>query len=347
MTAFAPRLAHGRRGEVGASFTAAPGAPRLATLFRDHDLLLDCGVRLRDVRVAFHSYGRLNASGDNALLVLHALTGTSAVHEWWPDLLGEGRALDTATRFVVCANVLGGCAGSSGPADFGLLDLSIYDMVRVQRELLRELGVSRASVVGGSMGGMQALAWLSLYPSFLERAAVIAAPYRQSAWARGLNVAARAAIENDPAWSGGNYREQPGGLAVARQIAMLSYRSPLSLELSQGGESPACPGRPAVETYLHYQGEKLRGRFDANSYLLLTRAMDAFVVPDYVLVANRVPTLVVGVSSDVLYPAAELRLLASRLSRAEYWELHSPHGHDAFLIEGEVLGRRLRHFLRG
>uniref|UniRef100_UPI0025E80D49 alpha/beta fold hydrolase n=1 Tax=Deinococcus sp. TaxID=47478 RepID=UPI0025E80D49 len=226
-----------------------------ALLFRDAPLLLDSGQVVSDVRVAYHTYGTPDTQ---ALLVLHALTGDSAVHQWWPGLFGEGQALDPNRNYIVCSNVLGGCAGSSGPAELDTDSLSLTDMVRVQRELLRHLGVERVSVVGGSMGGMQAYAWLSTFPDLVSKAVIIGAPARHSAWAVGLNTAARSAIHSAP---GGE------GLKVARQIAMLSYRSPQSLEHTQSGPSPRQPGKAAVTTYLEYQGQKLADRFCERSYL--------------------------------------------------------------------------------
>ena len=314
---------------------AAQPTPRLqsVTLFRDHPLLLDCGRPLSSVRVAYHTYGEARP---DAVLVTHALTGTSAVHEWWPALFGPGKALDPQRAFVVCSNVLGGCAGTAGPSELDDSPLTLRDMVAVQRELLRFLGVQRVTVVGGSMGGMQVYEWLRSYPDLVERAVVIGAPARHSAWAIGLNTAQRNAIRLAP---GGD------GLKVARQVAMLSYRSPQSLEQTQSGESRRRPGVPAVETYLEYQGEKLAERFCERSYCTLTEAMDRFSLSDAELSAIHTPVLVVGISSDVLYPATEVRAHAALLPNADYWELDSPHGHDAFLMDAGALNDRVKEYL--
>ncbi len=298
---------------------------RFVTLFRDEPLHLECGAEIRGVRVAYRTWG---TPGQAAALVLHALTGDANADVWWRPLFGAGGALDPARRFAVCANVIGGCAGSSTARDLGGHPLSVFDMAEVQRELMLTLGAPRFSVLGGSMGGMLALAALARFPGQLERAVVIGAPQRQSAWAAGWNVAARAALALDPA----------RGLEVARMYAMLSYRSPESLALTQSG-----PGR--IASYLEYQGRKLRERFTSDSYRTLTSAMDAFGVDDDVLRRNTVPTLVVGVSSDELYPEREVRALADTLAHSTYWELDSPHGHDAFLIEAEKLGERVGAFL--
>lgn len=307
------------------------------TLFGEEPLCLDGGRAVTGVRVRYHAYG---TPAEHAILVLHALTGTSAVHEWWEALFGPGKALDPSRDFIVCSNVLGGCAGSSEPAELAaggpLPALTLADMVRVQRRLLEHLGVRRVTVVGGSMGGLNALEWLRSGADLLERAVVVAAPARHSPWAIGLNHAARAAIRAAP---GGK------GLEVARQIAMLSYRSPESLAARQSGESAQRPGQPAVVTYLEHHGDKLRRRFCEDSYLTLTEAMDRFAPSDAELAANLIPTLVVGISSDVLYPEPEVRALARGLGGAEYWRLDSPHGHDAFLIDADGLNARVKDFL--
>ncbi|ULH16283.1 alpha/beta fold hydrolase family protein [Deinococcus sp. KNUC1210] len=315
--------------------TPEQAAPRLQTitLFRDHPLLLDCGRPLSSVRVAYHTYGEAR---EDALLVTHALTGTSAVHEWWPTLFGPGKALDPRQSYIVCSNVLGGCAGTSGPAELDGTPLTLRDMVAVQRELLRVLGVRRVTVVGGSMGGMQVYEWLRSYPDLIERAVIIGAPARHSPWAIGLNTAQRNAIRLAP---GGE------GLKVARQIAMLSYRSPQSLGQTQAGESRRKPGVPAVETYLEYQGEKLAERFCEQSYCTLTEAMDRFSLSDAELSAIRTPVLVVGISSDVLYPCAEVQSFAELLPVSTYWELHSSHGHDAFLMDADTLNDTVKEYL--
>ncbi|PYE54916.1 homoserine O-acetyltransferase family protein [Deinococcus yavapaiensis] len=305
-----------------------------ALLFRDRPLTLDSGAQVRNLRVAYRTWGSLSPAKDNAVLILHALTGDANADVWWPALLREGGALDPNRSFLVCANVVGGSAGSTSAAELGH-DLTIRDMVRVQAELLDLLGVDKVTVIGGSMGGMLALSFVTQYPDRTERAVIVGAPQRQSAWAAGFNHAKRAAIALDP----------ERGLEIARMFAMLTYRSPLSLELSQSGESPCTPGARAIDTYLDHQGEKLRRRFDSASYVCLTKAMDAFDVPDAALRRNEVPTLVVGISSDELYPASEVRLLAAKLGESTYWELQSPHGHDAFLIDADNLARRVKSFL--
>lgn len=309
----------------------ACSGPQTVTLFQTAPLLLDSGRALTDVRVTYHTYGEAR---EEATLVLHALTGNSAVHEWWPDFLGAGRPLDPARDFIVCANVLGGCAGTLSAAELGDVPLTLRDMARVGRALLEVLGVRRVRVIGASMGGMLAYAWLLECPDLVERAVIIGAPARHSPWAIGLNTAARSAIRAAP---GGE------GLKVARQIAMLSYRSPESFARTQAGQR--VPGVPAITSYLEYQGEKLRARFCERTYCALTAAMDAFQPTGAELRSIRVPVLVVGISSDVLYPAEEVRSYVRELLRGDYWELDSVHGHDAFLMDPQDLPERVGAFL--
>lgn len=313
--------------------TLQPSELQTVTLFGEHPLLLDCGRPVSSVRVAYHTYGEARP---DAILVTHALTGTSAVHEWWPALFGPGKALDPGHSFVVCSNVLGGCAGSTSAPELDGAPLTLRDMVAVQRELLRVLGVVRVTVIGGSMGGMQVYEWLRSYPDLVSGAVIIGAPARHSPWATGLNVVARNAVRLAP---GGE------GLKVARQIAMLSYRSPDSLALTQAGESPVRPGTPAIASYLEHQGDKLQARFCEHSYCTLTEAMDRFALSDAELRAIQTAVLVVGISSDVLYPPSEVRAHAALMPGAEYWQLDSAHGHDAFLMDAAALDEKVRGFL--
>lgn len=345
-------------------------------------LPLELGGELEQVAVAYETYGELNAKGDNAILVCHALTGSAhaaGVHEreevpgWWDPLIGPGKAIDTNRYFVVCSNVLGGCYGSTGPASldpesgrpYGIdfPRYTIRDIVHAQRRLLELLGVRHlVSAVGGSMGGMQVLEWAALYPEMVESIVPIAVGPRHSAWAIGLNEVARRAIMSDPAWREGHYPvfEQPDtGLGLARAIAMLSYRSFDSLESKFGRERRAAkPGGVEaltksfeIASYLSYQGVKLVQRFDANTYIHLTLAMDDFDLAESrapladVLSKIDMPALVMGISSDVLYPETEQRQLVEGLPNASYATIVSPHGHDAFLIEFPQLAARLRRFL--
>lgn len=324
---------------------------------------LESGQTLETVRVAYRCWGRPSPAGDNAVLVCHALTGSADVDLWWGGLLGEGRALDTNRDFVVCANALGSCYGTTGPSSPGpdshgrwgpdFPAITVRDMVRLQALLLDHLGVGRVRlVIGGSLGGMQALEWAASFPGRLGSAAVIAAPARQSAWAIALSHAQRAAIAADPRFREGRYPpDDPPreGLAVARMIAMCSYRSWESLE-GRFGRNEAPGGGFQVESYLRHQGRKLAARFDANSYIALTCAMDTHDVGrgrggiEAALGRIEIPVLVVAIDSDVLFPAEEQWRLVEGLSKGRLAWLSSPHGHDAFLIETERLDHTIREF---
>lgn len=330
---------------------------KYATLFRDTGFTLELGAHLPTVRVAYSTYGKLNDAGDNAVLVCHALTGSSSVRSWWGDALGEGLMLDTARDFIVCANVLGGCYGSLGPTSLNATtnrsygpdfpEITVSDMIRVQVTLLERLGVkSLRMAIGGSMGGMQVLEVLRAFPNLARAGVVIGAPPRHSAWGLALYHLSRAAIERDPDYRAGRYGRQPGGLALAREIATLSYRSPASFEITQGRKpSPTDPAKSAMQTYLEHQGEKLLERFDANSYLTISRALDRFDMTLADLGRISVPVLAVGISSDVLYLPHEVKEVAQGVQRGEYVELQSPHGHDAFLLETRKLEGWVKDFL--
>ncbi len=354
----------------------------------DDPLRLDCGAVLEEVVVAYEALGTLDAEGANAVLVCHALTGSAHVcgHApvpctvdlaqagWWEGIVGAGRPLDPGRYFVVCTNILGSCYGTTGPASVNprtgrpygpdFPPISVRDMVRVEQRLLERLGVKRlVTVIGGSLGGMQVLEWALLFPEMVESIVPIATAARHSPWAIALNECSRLAILSDPEWRQGRYDAQPGrGLALARMIALVSYRCRRDFE-SKFERLPADGARVfedffgttdavfAIAQYLRYQGAKLVHRFDANSYLVITRAMDAHDVGRgrgsvaEALSGVTAATLCVGIDSDVLYPAEEQREIAALIPGATYAEIHSPCGHDGFLVEHEQLGALLRELL--
>ncbi|MBD2111854.1 MULTISPECIES: homoserine O-acetyltransferase MetX [Cyanophyceae] len=338
-------------------------------------LELELGGILPQVQVAYRTWGELSDRAHNAVLVCHALTGTADVDDWWQPLLGPGRTLDPTQDFVVCSNILGSCYGTTGPtspnpatgqrygANFPAI--TVRDMVHVQAKLLEGLGVeSLRLVIGGSLGGMQALEWGLQYGDRVESLAVIAAPGRHSPWCIGLSEAQRQAIYTDPLWQGGHYssdRPPAQGLAVARMIAMSTYRSWASFHHRFGRNPPtdstAHASTPyAVTQYLHHQGDKLVKRFDANTYVTLTHAMDrhdvgaAYTGQDAdrryqaALASIHHPTLVVSIDSDLLYHPAEQQELAELMPQAQLGWLYSPHGHDAFLIDMENLNEQVMAF---
>lgn len=338
---------------------------------------LECGDSVAPLHVAYETYGSLNPAGTNAILLCHSLTANSHAAGspgtdpgWWDGLIGRGRAFDTERYFVVCPNILGSCYGTTGPSSVNPLTgrsygpgfpfISVRDIVRVQYELLRHLGVRRlATASGSSLGGMQVLEWGILFPEFCETIIPISAAARQPAYCIGLNAAARKAITNDPAWKNGFYQDQPvQGLALARMIGMLSYRSVEEFEGRFGREM--APGQQfpdsrapfyQIESYLQYQGRKLTERFDANTYITLTRATDHHDVTRgrgtvaSVLESVKARTLSIGVSSDLRYPSRFQQELAAHIPDAEYAEIRSVHGHDAFLIEFNQLNDIIGTFL--
>jgi len=332
------------------------------------------GGHLPEIQVSFESWGSLNASRDNAVLVIHPLafdchvTGDFASQPlgWWEPLIGPGRAIDTERYFVVCPNLLGGCYGTTGPR-FPAPDgqpylerfplLTPLDMMRVQRSFLRRLGIERLRmVIGASMGGMLAWEWAIEAGEEVDLVAVVAAPLRTTPLQIGWNWLQRRGIELD---TNGSEASSAWGQMVARGVGMLSYRSPIGLEEKFGREWFKPPGSTLgergmfnVESWLRHQGWKSVKRFDPYTYILFTRAMDLFDISENrgsvvtALEHVRCRTLVVGISSDQLYPAADVHLGADILNRlgkpVEYAELRSPHGHDAFLLETEQLAAILR-----
>jgi homoserine O-acetyltransferase len=331
------RLRVVRRGGESA---ATLDAPRLSMEIGALDLEL--GGRLEAVMVAYRTWGRLNAAGDNVILVLHALTGDSLAAGpggWWEPLIGSGRALDTDRALVVCANILGGCQGTTGPASNDPLTgrpygmrfplITIGDIVNTQRALVERLGVRKLVAIGGSIGGFQALEWATRHPELVSGVVPVAATGALDAQGVALNEIGRRAIMADPDWRGGSYAAEgvfpSRGLAIARMVGMVTYHSKESMDL-RFGRNPAT--RPVlypsfgptfdVEGYLHYHGDALTKRFDANSYLYLTRAMDLYdVARDGGEVAwlRRIeaPVSLVGIRSDWLFPPGAIRALADRL----------------------------------
>ncbi|MGC9503061.1 homoserine O-acetyltransferase MetX [Baaleninema sp.] len=325
---------------------------------------LESGKLLLGVKVAYRTWGKLNARGDNAIHICHALTGSADADEWWGPLFGLGKAFDPERDFIVCSNVLGSCYGTTGPIStnpetgkpYGpeFPAITVRDMVRLQARLMKELGVQKLRMaVGGSLGGMQVLEWGKLYPDFVESIVSVAASGRHSAWCIGISEAQRQAIQSDPNWCGGWYAEDAPprqGLAAARMMAMISYRAYGSFE-KRFGRQVQDNGDYAVCSYLKYQGKKLVDRFDANTYLTLIDAMDRHDVSegrwDYYEVLGSIaqPTLVVTIDSDLLYPPVEQQELAQFMPNAKLEWLYSPHGHDAFLIDMEALNGLIVKFV--
>jgi homoserine O-acetyltransferase len=371
----------------GAATADIESGEGVITFPADRPLRLDSGARIEGLEVAYKTYGALNADRSNAILVCHALTLDQHVASrhpltgkpgWWRQMVGPGLPLDPARHFIVCANVVGGCMGTTGPssenpatgAPYGLAFpmITIADMVRAQAMLVEALGVQRLfAVVGGSMGGMQVLQWAADYPEKLFAAVCIAAAARHSAQNIALHEVGRQAIMADPDWRAGDYAAQgvrpEKGLAVARMAAHITYLSEAALqrkfgrELQRDGLSWGFDADFQVESYLRHQGLSFVDRFDANSYLYITRAMDYFdlaasyggVLAEAFVKARDVRFCVCSFTSDWLYPTAESRQIVRALNaagaRTSFVEIASDKGHDAFLLDEPVLQAALGGFL--
>lgn len=364
------------------------GSRRFARLGQGRRFALEGGGSLGEFSVAYETWGSLNAAADNAILVCHALTGDSHASGpsgsghptagWWDDMVGPGKPLDTDRYFVVCSNVLGSCQGTTGPASIHPDDgraygsrfpvVSIRDMVRAQALLSDDLGVERwLSVVGGSMGGMQALEWGVMFPQRVASLAIIASAAAASALQIGWSEVGRLAIAQDPNWNNGDYYDAEDGhgptegLMLARRIAQIHYRTDVSFEDRFGREAVQAAdqfdmwGRFQIESYLDHHGRKLARRFDANSYLVLNKAMDLHDVGrgrgglDAAMARISSPVLVVSIDSDTLYPPRQQMALSQALTDAgksvQFESIESDHGHDGFLVEAKQLGPMLDRFV--
>ncbi|MCJ9428399.1 homoserine O-acetyltransferase MetX [Kordiimonas marina] len=365
-----------------------PATGQRATLFEAEPLKLDSGALLSPVNVGFETYGTLNAERSNAILICHALTGDQFVASdhpitgkpgWWTRLVGPGKLIDTDKYFVVCSNVLGSCLGTTGPSetnpatgkpygiDFPVI--TIRDMVRVQAALLDHLGVETLmAIIGGSMGGMQVLEWLATYPERLHSAVALATAARHTAQNIAFHEVGRQSVMADPGWREGRYYDHDSkpdkGLSVARMTAHITYLSEDALTQKFGRNLQA---REAVtfgfdadfqvESYLRHQGSTFVDRFDANSYLYITRAMDYLDIAgrhdgrlaDAFKGASHVRCCVISFTSDWLYPTAENKRIVHALNAAgvpvSFAEIEAPHGHDSFLLDVPEMDHMLRGFM--
>ncbi|TGC09194.1 homoserine O-acetyltransferase MetX [Methanolobus halotolerans] len=348
------------------------------------ELHLDSGKLLKEVTLAYETYGNLNNEKSNAILVCHALTGDAHAagwHQgdrkpgWWDSMIGPGKALDTDKYFVICSNILGGCKGSTGPSsvnpdsgkpyglDFPVM--TIGDIVRAQKDLVNHLGIGKLfAVIGGSMGGVQVLQWAVSYPGSVANAIAIATTARSSPQQIAFNEVARIAIVSDPEWKKGNYyfgNPPVHGLALARMIGHITYLSDDSMQekfsrrlQNKQNYDFSMDMDFEVESYLHYQGQSFTRRFDANSYLYITKALDYFDISKNGSLKEglkdvQTKFLVIAVSSDWLYPPYQSREIVAALSangkEATYREIESNYGHDAFLLESGHLNYLISNFL--
>ena len=342
------------------------------------ELTLESGEKLGPITLTYETYGTLNKEKNNALLVLHALSGDSHAADqngWWENLIGPGKGVDTDKYFVICSNVIGGCKGSTGPASINPLSgkpyglsfplISIHDMVEAQRCLVDFLGIENLlSVVGGSMGGMQVLQWMVSYPKRIRSAIPIATTLKHTPQQIAFNEVGRQAVMSDPDWKKGDYygcSSPAKGLALARMIGHITYMSDVSMtekfgrRTRQDKEPFKFSADFEVEGYLHYRGDNFVKRFDANSYLYLTKAIDNFNLLNGHGIANifeglKAKVLVLAFKSDWLYPTYQSQEIvkACKLSgvEASYCEINSTYGHDAFLLEITKETQLIESFLK-
>jgi homoserine O-acetyltransferase len=323
-------------------------------------LKLETGQTLSGVDVVYHTAGTLNADKSNVIWFCHALTANSDVLDWWSSLCGPGLTFDPSEHFIVCANILGSCYGSSGPLTINPLDgkpyysrfpqVTIRDMVQAHIALRKHLNIAKIStLIGGSMGGYQVQEWALTEPEVMDQLVLLATSAHESAWGIAIHTAQRLAIETDTSWNELQPQAGARGLKTARAIGMLTYRNYDAFVKNQTDPEHKLDNFKAA-SYINYQGEKLVKRFNAYSYWILTKAMDSHNVArnrgtiQEALKRIRAKTLLIGISSDFLCPVAEQKFLAQYIPHSHYVEIDSPYGHDGFLIEGKQIGDAITSF---
>ncbi|SDA74577.1 homoserine O-acetyltransferase [Algoriphagus alkaliphilus] len=323
-------------------------------------LLLESGEVLPNFDLTYTTYGQLNKKKSNVIWVIHALTGDSKAAEWWNGLIGENKFFDPADHFIICANLLGSCYGSTNPFSenpntntpyfYDFPQVTTRDLGASLEKLRIHLGIEKIqTLIGGSLGGQVALEWAVTLGQKLENAVILASTAKTSPWVIGFNETQRMAIESDCTW--GECHEQAGskGLETARAIAMLTYRHPADLQIKQSEKEEKLDGFRAA-SYLRYQGQKLAKRFNALSYWTLSKAMDSHDLGRgrgslvSVLASIEAKVLTIGVDSDLLFLPGEAQFISQKVKRGTYKEIHSTAGHDAFLIEFEQLTYFLKSF---
>lgn len=325
-------------------------------------LLLESGATLPGFELGYTTTGTLNADGNNVVWVCHALTGNAQPDEWWPELVGPGKLLNPSRYFIVCANMLGGCYGSTGPLSahpetgtpwyHQFPVLSNRDMVQAFQLLQAHLGIRRIGLLlGGSMGGQQALEWAVTQPHAVERLLLLATNAQHSPWGIAFNESQRMAIEADASWQQSSAEAGKQGLKVARAIGMLSYRTWQIYNERQAEASDEKLGNYRAATYQQYQGQKLADRFNAFTYYRLSQAMDSHHIgrgrggAEAALQKVKANTLVIGVDSDILFPVEEQTFLARHIPHARLEIISSLYGHDGFLVEATAIAKAMQtHF---
>jgi len=331
------------------------------TFTYSHSFKLESGAELPGYHLAYSTHGSLNEKKNNAVWIFHALTANSDPAEWWPGLVGNGKLFDPEKYFIVCVNMPGSCYGSLGPFDININTGKPYyhdfpffttrDMINSYQALRKYLGIEKIKFgVGGSMGGQQLLEWAIDEPELFEYIVPLATNAFHSPWAIAFNASQRYAIETDPTWSGNNEHAGIEGMKVARSIALISYRNYYTYKIGQSEESNDKTEHFKSESYQKYQGEKLAKRFNAFSYYFLSKAMDAHNIGrgrESVIAALKeikAKTLVIAISSDILFPPSEQEFLAKHIPGAVFKTIDSEYGHDGFLLEYDQIENEIRKF---
>lgn len=363
------------------------GYKKFLTFAHNKDFILESGKKFGPITVAYETYGQMNEKRNNIILITHALTGDSHVAKhsdndpkpgWWDKFVGPGKMFDTDKYFIICSNVLGGCQGTTGPSSIDpetgkpygarFPIITIKDMVNVQKKLLEALEINHIlCVVGGSMGGMQALEWAVSYPDFMDGVINIASPLKLNAQSIAFNEVMRRAIMADPNWNNGDYYNGEGpsqGLSIARMLGMITYQSDklMDRKFNRRMKDPveeffeSFNTEFEVESYLHYQGIKLVQRFDANTYLYLTRAMDLYDLArtygseEKALKRIKARFLLIAITSDILFPLSQMKYMKDKLLKCGveliYEEIDSDYGHDSFLVEDDKYKMIIERFLK-
>lgn len=330
----------------------------------DHPFILESGSILPGIEIAFHTYGTLNEAKSNVVWICHALTANADAVDWWPGMVGVDGVIDTGKYFVVCANILGSCYGTTGPLSIhpqkaepyfhSFPRITIKDMVAAHILLRQHLEIdSIRLLMGGSMGGYQVLEWALTEPEVIKNNFLIATSAAESAWGIAIHTAQRLAIEADHSWTENNLSAGAKGLKAARAIGMLTYRNYAMYEQQQKDQDSSKTESFRAESYIHYQGEKLVKRFNAYSYWFLSKAMDSHHIArgrsgnlfeELKNIKQR--TLILGISSDILCPPAEQKLMAEHIPNSIFYQIDSAFGHDGFLIETEKISEKLNPWMK-
>lgn len=323
---------------------------------------LESGITLSHYQLAYTTHGSLNKNKDNVVWIFHALTANSDATEWWPGLVGVGKLFDPATHFMVCVNIPGSCYGSIGPLDINPAtkqpwyhDFPFFttrDMIRAYQPLKDYLDIQSIHIgIGGSMGGQQLLEWAIEEPTLFQHVILLATNALHSPWGIAFNATQRHAIEADPSWKENNEKAGVQGMMVAREIALISYRNYNTYNLRQAEDTNDKTSHFKSESYQQYQGVKLAKRFNAFSYYFLSKSMDAHnVARQRINLKNalqrvQAKTLVISISSDILFPPKEQEFIAQQINGARYQSIDSTYGHDGFLLEFEQIGNVINKFI--